>query len=113
MDDAERRKNIEEAMAWALWRGRPPKESKHLESSKVESGQVFVDYIYEDDKKQVALLTLSPGAKIKEHLHLFDSEIYINIKTGEKHECPQYERHSYKNKSENEYCFLISIKTKK
>lgn len=110
MNDAERR--IEEEQAWNLWEKENCYEITLLEGSKVEKGEVFSETIYQDSVRTVSLLTLSPGAKIKEHLHLYDSEIYLGLHTGEKiGECRQFERHSLENPSTSQYLFVLSIKT--
>lgn len=112
MNDAERRIEEECELAWKIWEEENCYENiKLLDSSKVEKGEVFSETIYKDSVKTVSLLTLSPGAKVREHLHLYDSEIYFDLKTGDViGECKQFERHSLENPS-NQYLFVLSIKT--
>ena len=112
MNDAERRRIEEECdKAWQLWEKENCYEGNLLDRKKKKKGEIFSETIYQDSTKTVSLLTLSPGAKIREHLHLYDSEIYFDLKTGDViGECKQFERHSLENPS-NQYLFVLSIKT--
>ena len=113
MNDAERRIEEECELAWKIWEKENCYEGPHLlDNSKVEKGEVFSETIYQDSVKTVSLLTLSPGAKIREHLHLYDSEIYFDLQAGKIiGQCVQFDRHSLKNPSHSQYLFVLSIKT--
>ena len=114
MNDAERR--IEEEKAWELWESFQNtsgyEEPKLLNTCMVEKGEVYIESIYKDASIEIAILTLTPGAEIRDHLHLYDSEIYLDLQTGEKiGKCEQFKRHSLKNPSKSHYLFVLSIKT--
>lgn len=81
-----------------------------LDSSKVEQGYVMVQNLLETSKVKASLLCVSPGGKIKEHLHTDDSEYYIFPDAEKVEACHKGEAHSLINYSETEHLFVISLK---
>ena len=111
--DAKRIK-LEEDMAWEMWKNKKTTELNEpyfLEADKVEKGIVLVQPMYESAEKKVSVLTLFPGAKIKEHLHKDDKEMYIIIESLKGSLCKRGEAHSLENPSTSEYMFVLSIKS--
>ena len=83
-----------------------------LDESMLERGEVKKQMIFESSKVEVSLLALSPGAKIKEHMHHEDSEWYIFVESEKIECCPKGTSHSLVNQSDTEYLFVLSIKYK-
>ena len=68
-----------------------------IDESLIEAGVVLKSFIYEDEECTVSLLMLSPGARIKEHKHVFDSETYYIFKDKKLCPCECGETHSLEN----------------
>lgn len=85
-------------------------EVKTLRPDLVESGEVLVATIVENCQFSVSVLTLLPGAKIKEHGHGRDEEEYY-YETGKKRltHCKVGETHSLANDTD-EIEIVISVK---
>ena len=83
-----------------------------IDESLIETGIVLKSFIYEDDECTVSMLMLSPGAKIKEHKHVRDSEVYYIFKEKKLKECENGESHSLANPY-TDWMPVISIKYKK
>ena len=83
-----------------------------IDENLIEEGIIFKSSIYEDDDCSVSMLVLSPGAQIKEHEHVNDSEAYLIVKTGELRMCEIGKSHSLKNPDKDEWMPVISIKHK-
>lgn len=83
-----------------------------IDESLIDEGIILKSFIYEDDKCLVSLLMLSPGARIKEHKHVLDSEVYYIFKEKKLKECKKGESHSLENPY-SEWMPVISIKYKK
>ena len=64
-----------------------------------------------DDLVIIAMLELSPGAKIKLHEHLSDNEVYFIVDTHEYLYCGKGGAHSLENKTNN-VMRVISVKGK-
>jgi mannose-6-phosphate isomerase-like protein (cupin superfamily) len=77
----------------------------------VENGSVQKTLIYKDATLEVALLVLSPGAKIKRHQHIDDEELYVIISTRECIWCRKGEWHSLTNESEHPM-LVLSVKVR-
>ena len=83
-----------------------------LDESMLERGEVKKQRIYESANVEVSMLALSPGTKIKEHMHHEDSEWYIFVESEKIECCPKGMSHSLVNQSDTEYLFVLSIKYK-
>jgi quercetin dioxygenase-like cupin family protein len=81
-----------------------------IDESLIEEGFILKSSIYEDDECIVSMLILSPGAKIKEHEHLADTEVYYLVRTGEIRKCEIGESHSLENPDKEDWMPVISIK---
>ncbi len=84
-----------------------------IDESLIEEGIVLKAFIYEDNDCSVSMLMLSPQAKIKEHKHTVDSEVYYQFKTGEFKMCDIGKSHSLENPDQNDWLPVLSIKHKK
>lgn len=84
-----------------------------IDESLIEEGIVLKAFIYEDNDCCVSMLMLSPQAKIKEHKHTVDSEVYYQFKTGELKMCDIGKSHSLENPDQNDWLPVLSIKYKK
>ena len=80
-----------------------------LSESLVERGEVFKTLVLETKECTVALLTLLPGAKIREHQHIDDKEAYYDIKEKVAKICSKGDWHSLENNTD-EIMFVLSIK---
>lgn len=88
-----------------------------LSAELVERGEVTKYPIYSneysmhsaDDQVTVAMLELSPGARIKLHEHKSDNEVYFIVDTKEYLYCGKGGAHSLENTS-NEIMRVLSIK---
>lgn len=78
----------------------------------VDKGEIITQQIFKSANCEVTLLALSPGARIKEHWHINDSEWYIFFEAKKIECCPKGESHSLENPSTTEYLFVLSIKYK-
>lgn len=83
-----------------------------IDESLISEGFVLKSFIYEDDECVVSLLMLSPGAKIKEHKHEQDSEVYYVFKEKKVLSCEKGESHSLENQY-LDWMPVLSIKYKK
>ena len=108
-----RRIELEEEMAWMEWENLQTEVPMpySLEAGKVEKGTILVQPMYESAGKKVSMLTFFPGAKIKEHIHTDDQEMYIVIDTLKGSVCKKTEAHSLENPSTSDYMFVLSIKS--
>ncbi len=84
-----------------------------INESLIEAGCILKAFIYEDDDCCVSMLMLSPQAKIKEHKHTVDSEVYFLFKTGEYRKCEVGESHSLENPDKEDWMPVLSIKYRK
>lgn len=118
MTDAERI-FVEEILAWTYWEnakmeGEPcyfRKVAESLSENLIESGEVFLEELYKDDKIKISKLVLSPGAAIKSHPHTEDEEWYYELETLEEvNYCPKGNWHSLSNKSKADDMSIISVK---
>ncbi len=82
-----------------------------LAKSLVERGLILKSPIYEDSDCSVAMLTLFPGAKIREHWHISDKEYYFFIKEKRIECCKIGESHQLENLT-GEVLFVIAVKYK-
>lgn len=80
-----------------------------LSESLVERGEVFKTLVLETKDCTIVLLTLLPGAKIREHQHVDDKECYYDIKNKVAKICSKGDSHSLENNTE-EIMFVLSIK---
>ena len=80
-----------------------------LPKTLVERGEVFKTLVLETKECTIALLTLLPGAKIREHQHIDDKECYYYVKDKVAKICSMGDSHSLENKT-NEIMFVLSIK---
>ena len=82
-----------------------------LSQEKVENGFIMCE-VYEETEHEIkARLYLSPGAKIKKHMHIDDWEEYI-LENGEILTCKKGESHSFENPYEDKWYILGSVKYK-
>jgi len=86
--------------------------AEHLPAKLVERGEVLKTFIFEDEECSISLLTLFPGAKIREHTHTDDKECYFFIKKRLVQICPVGGSHSLENTTEG-VLFVLAIKYKK
>ena len=80
-----------------------------LPQSLVERGEVFKTLVLETKECTMVLLTLFPGAKIREHQHVDDKECYYYVKDKVAKICSVGDSHSLENNSD-EVMFVLSIK---
>lgn len=78
----------------------------------IKEGTVFKDLVYQSETCEVALLILSPNAKIKRHKHVDDKEYYFNLTSQELKGCIKGHSHELNNDSPYEWMFVLSIKYK-
>lgn len=83
-----------------------------IDESLIEEGIILKSFIYEDEDCTLSLLMLSPGAKIKEHEHTSDSEIYYLFKQNKLEQCACGGTHSLQNPY-TDWLPVLSIKSKK
>ena len=83
-----------------------------IDESLIEEGNILKSFIYKDEDCIVSLLMLSPGAKIKEHKHVIDSEVYYMVKQNKLEHCKLGETHSLENTTAD-WLPVISVKFKK
>ena len=82
-----------------------------IDTDLIERGFVLKSSVYYDEDCEVALLMLSPNAKIKKHKHVNDSEYYFMVKDNLFVGCKKGESHELENLSD-EWLPVISIKYK-
>lgn len=82
-----------------------------IDESLIEAGIILKSFIYEDEECTVSLLMLSPGARIKEHKHVFDSETYFIFKDKKMCVCESGETHSLENPY-TDWMPVLSVKYK-
>ena len=79
-----------------------------LDSQLIERGTVQRCLLFQQDYFLVAILLLSPGAKIKKHTHFADNEKYV-FETGEIQVCIKGCEHELENPTDTEL-HVLSIK---
>lgn len=82
-----------------------------LDNALVENGVVWKKTIDTSETLEVALLCLSPGAVIKEHMHNDDIEFYAFFDGKMPEYCPKGSHHHLEN-STNEKMYVFSLKIK-
>ena len=71
----------------------------------VERGNVLKAHVYEADLISLSYLYLSPGAKIKTHLHITENEIYL-LETGNQCTCSVNNKIYVLKNGENSVCLV-------
>ena len=83
----------------------------HLPAELVERGEILKSFVFENEDCSISLLTLFPGAKIREHTHTEDKECYFFIDKRVAQICSVGMSHSLENTTKN-VLFVLSIKYK-
>ena len=88
------------------------KQPEPLPENLIEREEVMKTLIYQSNGRgitEIALLELSPGAKIKRHKHTDDNEIYFDIITKEVEVCEIGGEHELENFTKD-VLYVLSIK---
>lgn len=83
-----------------------------LESKKIESGEVYKKTIFKNSNTEISFLWVGPRARIKEHKHLEDSELYRDVDDGFVEICNKGKTHKVYNIDDNNWLLILSIKSK-
>ena len=86
------------------------KTLKELDQEKVERGKVYIKPLYSSKNIEMSMLYLSPGAKVREHKHTVDSEIYEEVDGKYSEVCNKGESHSLENSSTHRWLVILSVK---
>lgn len=81
-----------------------------LDSKLVEYGNVFKQFLYEDEHNYIAILFVGPQSKIKEHEHMNDNERYEDLDSHVEETCKIGESHYLENESADKWLVVKAHK---
>lgn len=86
-----------------------------LPAEKVENGEIYQRILFDEEGLTVSILYLGPKAKVAEHMHTTDMEIYVAWHRARfRFEiCKKGNSHSLQNTANKEWLVVMSVKIRK